>query len=147
MEIAQLIQQGAALQNTSDISAAVLEASLLDAAPEYPLFDETELLDNFDYDVDFAKSILADAITEIPKDVIQLHEFCLGGTVQAVHHQAHTIKGMAANLCTPALREIALKIEMAAKEGDLKSSCGLLPELEQTAQSTISAINRWIQSC
>jgi signal transduction histidine kinase/DNA-binding NarL/FixJ family response regulator len=104
------------------------------------LFDEAKLLDNFNGDVDIAKSILNVALTEIPKDVEKLQEFCKGGDIQAIRLQAHSIKGMAANLRTPALRDIAYKIETAAKNGDVASARELLPELEQTTRMTIEAI-------
>jgi hypothetical protein len=47
---------------------------------------------------------------------------------------------MAANLCTPALHEICLQIESAAKGGELESARALLSELEQTTKTTLEAI-------
>ena len=104
------------------------------------LFDEAELLDNLDCDVDIARSILNDALTEIPSVVNELRELSKGENSQAIRIKAHDIKGMAANLRTPALREIAYKIETAAKNGDVASAKALLPELEQTTRITLEAI-------
>jgi len=107
---------------------------------EMPLFDKAELLDHFDGDEEFAQSILVEAIKEIPEDLGNLQELCKGEDAQAIRLLAHTLKGMAANLCTPALREISYKIETAAKDGDLKCARELLPELENIARMTMEAV-------
>jgi HPt (histidine-containing phosphotransfer) domain-containing protein len=104
------------------------------------LFDRAELLDNFDGDEELVQSLSDDAVTEIPKEVEKLQAAYGEGNCKAIHLQAHTIKGMSANLCTPALRDIAAKIETAAKEGDMDSVRLLLPELEQTAYQTVAVI-------
>jgi CheY-like chemotaxis protein len=104
------------------------------------LFDEAALLDNLDGDVDTAKGIMNDALTEIPKNVDILQELCKGGDIQAIRLQAHNIKGMAANLFTHALRDIAHQIETAAKNNDVASARVFLPELEQTTRMTIEAL-------
>jgi HPt (histidine-containing phosphotransfer) domain-containing protein len=108
--------------------------------PNMLLFVKEQLLRNLDDDEDFANSLLNDALTEIPKDVEKLEESCQGDDIRAIQMQAHTIKGMSANLCTPALQEIAKKMEIAAKCGDLESAREILPELVSTARMTIEAI-------
>jgi signal transduction histidine kinase/DNA-binding LytR/AlgR family response regulator len=104
------------------------------------LFDKTALLDNFDGDMDITNSILEDALIEIPKGVKLLQEYCQGDDIQAIRRQAHNIKGMAANLCTPALQDTAYRIEMAAKNDDATLIRKLLSELEQAMRMTIEAI-------
>jgi signal transduction histidine kinase/AmiR/NasT family two-component response regulator/HPt (histidine-containing phosphotransfer) domain-containing protein len=110
------------------------------------LFDEAELLDHFDGDRDFAYSILDDGLQEIPEDIETLKKLCAGADTQTIRLQAHTMKGLAANLCTPALQEISLKIETAAKDGDVASARNLLPELERTALMTMEAIGTVLSS-
>jgi len=95
---------------------------------------------NLDGDDDFVESLLADALRGIPNGVIELQKSCAGGDVQEICLQSHTLKGMAAYLCTPALREIALKIETAGAAGDLNSARGMLPELERLSRHTVEAI-------
>ncbi len=130
-----------AQEKNAGAPAAAAPAEKTDDPQGAPLlFDKAELLYNFDGDVDFAQSILQDALTEIPKYVESLQECCQGEDMQAIRFQAHTIKGIAANLCTPALRDIAYKMETASKNGDVASARELLPQLEQTARMTIEAI-------
>jgi HPt (histidine-containing phosphotransfer) domain-containing protein len=135
-ELAEVLEKWlkveAPAQNARDISGTAL------------LFDETQLLANFDDDEDFAQSILKEGLVEIPKEVQNLQELCKSEDVQAIRLTAHTIKGMAANLCTPALRDVALKIETAIKNGDPESARELLVELERTALRTLEAIRGWL---
>jgi len=104
------------------------------------LFNEAELLDNFDGDRAFAASIAADALKEIPEDILSLKELSRGSDFHAIRLQAHTLKGVAANICTPELQEICKKIEVAAKDGELEIVCNHLPELERIALATMEAV-------
>ena len=104
------------------------------------LFDKAELLDRFDGDEEFADSILEEALIEIPKYSAKLRECCDAGDLQSIRLEAHTIKGMAANLCTSSLRDIAYKIEEAGREGELEVARSHLAELEETALKTAEAI-------
>ena len=106
------------------------------------LFDGVQLLDNFDGDKDFARSILADALLEIPEDIAKLKELAAEADMQGLRHQVHTLKGMAANICAPALREISFEIETAAKDRDVESVRALLPELERMCLLTMDAIGK-----
>ena len=104
------------------------------------LFNEAELLENLGGDSEFAKSIRDDAVTEIPAYIDVLQKLFVEKDLVAVHIQAHTIRGIAANLCTPALKKIATAIEDAAKNGDFESAQMALPELVRTAELTVEAI-------
>ncbi len=104
------------------------------------LFDSAELLDNFDGDRDFARSILADALQEIPGDIEKLKELSVGTDTQAIRLQAHSMKGLAANMCAPALRKLCFEIETAAKDNDVESARRLLPELERVGFMTIDVV-------
>jgi PAS domain S-box-containing protein len=142
-DLAKMIEKW--LQPGTEVQAADSAAAdeRLNKPSDQLLIDEADLLDRFDNDREFALSILSDALDEIPKDVAELHQACVNGDLQTIRLHAHTIKGMAANLCTPALRDSAFKVETAAKDGDLESARQLLPELEQTAQLTTDAIRRF----
>lgn len=107
-----------------------------------PLFDVAELLDNLGGDRDFTRSILTDAVQEIPQDIEKLKGLAAGDDMQSIRLQAHTMKGLAANICAPVLREICLEIETAAKDGDVKLVRELLPELERTGLMTIEAVSK-----
>ncbi|NTV49661.1 MAG: response regulator [Geobacteraceae bacterium] len=111
--------------------------------PEAPtLFNGSELLENFDGDRDFARSILDDALQEIPEEIEKLKELAAGTDMHSIRHQAHSMKGLAANICAPALRKICFKIETAAKDGDVESARRLLLELERIGLLTIEDVSK-----
>jgi len=114
------------------------------APPQVPvtplLFDEADLLRRMDNDRDFVRMILDESSKELIKQLEELRELCRGTDSKAIRRLAHTMKGMAANVSTTALCDIAYKIETVAKDGDLASVRELLPELELTVQMTMEVI-------
>lgn len=108
--------------------------------PSKHIFDKADLLENFDGDEDLVRSILDQAIPEIEKDVEKLLAAYRSGDLTAVSHCAHSTKGMASNLCTPALQEVCRQIETAITAGDLETVRSLMSELELTTQMTLAAI-------
>lgn len=104
------------------------------------LFDEADILKRMDDDRDFVRMILDETREELPKQCAELRELCRGSDAKAIRGHAHTLKGMAANISTGALRDIAARMEAAAKEEDLVTVRELLPELERTVALTIEAI-------
>ena len=83
-------------------------------------------------------------LLEIPEDIARLKELVAGTDMRAIRYQAHTMKGLSANICAPALREISFVIETAAKDGDLESARRFLPDLEQTGLMTMDAIESFL---
>lgn len=113
--------------------------------PMKHIFDRAELLDNFGGDESLAQSILNQALPEIEKDVEKLREACSNADMQAVGRCAHSTKGMASNLCAPALEGVCRKIEHAIMDGDLETARSCMPELEQTALMTLKVIRGELQ--
>jgi CheY-like chemotaxis protein len=142
MILEKWLKPEATKQNAGDISAEKITERADDTKVTLLLFDKAALLDNLDGDEETAQSILEIALTQIPKDVEKLQTSCQGENQQTILLHAHTIKGVAANICTPALRAIAYKMETAAKNGDLSTVRDLMTELELTAGMTIEAIRR-----
>ena len=132
------LKPGAVQPRTNDTREEPGDGGAL--ATDTTLFDKAELLNNLDGDEEFVESLLDDALREIPKSVVELQQSCAGGDFQEICQQSHAIKGMAAYLCTPALREIALKIERAGAAGDLDSARGMLPELGRLTRQTVVAV-------
>lgn len=109
---------------------------------ETPLFDEANMLERMDNDLEFVRTILEQALYELP---IQMKTLCRQsetGDANVIRSQAHALKGMAANISAIQLRDVAYKMETAAKGGDVKTSLELLPELEGLAQRTMEAIEK-----
>ena len=54
--------------------------------------------------------------------------------------QAHGVKSIAADLYAEELRDCCVKVETAAKEGDLAQAVASLPEVLRVAQLTVAAL-------
>ncbi len=126
---------------TAGDSAKVPQQEEKGAPPDASLlFDKADLLSRMDDDQDFVRMILDESMEELPKQLAELRELCRGTDVKAIRSLSHAMKGLAANISTTALYDIAGKVESAAKDGVLESIRELLPELERTFELTIEAI-------
>ncbi len=123
--------------NKSDADPARLES--LDNQ-HFSLFDEADMLERLDNDHAFVRSILEDALSEIPKHIETLQELCRSGDAVLLRRQAHTLKGVASIISAPALREAALEVETEAKDSNVASIIKMLPGLERHAILTSNAI-------
>ena len=111
-----------------------------DTMQELILFEKEELLESMDNDIEFMCSILDETIESLPNELDILRSHVEADDAAATRNQAHTMKGLSANIYAPALRDVCLRIETAAKEGDLKTASEILPELERVISLTISEI-------
>ncbi len=110
------------------------------ATPEPELFNEGDMLESMDNDSEFMRSILGDAIESLPDELETLRSLLEGNDAVAIRGQAHTMKGVAANIYAPSLRETCLRIETAAKGGDIETAREILPDLELIFSLTIEKI-------
>jgi len=69
----------------------------------------------------------------------QLEELIAAGDMAGATAQAHTIKGVAANLSLMEINALSLKLEQALKNGDSYES--LVIELRAATEATIDEIN------
>ena len=98
------------------------------------LFDEAELMERVDNDVEF----LAETVQMLETDGralwVELKTAVASGEAPAIGRSAHTRKGMISNFCSPAVQSLALDVEKAGKGGDVAASATasaiLEPELE-----------------
>jgi len=108
--------------------------------PEVQLFNEAELLERLDYDHEFVRSVLSESLQEIPRHIESLKEYCSGDDRNIIRLEAHTLRGLAANISSAALRELAQNLEFVARDGNFEAAHELLPELEECARQTAEAI-------
>jgi CheY-like chemotaxis protein/HPt (histidine-containing phosphotransfer) domain-containing protein len=109
------------------------------------VFHESELLERLMDDRDLARTIVAGFLDNIPVQVSKLKEFLSGGDAPGAQRQAHTIKGAAANLGAPALRDVALELEQIGKAGRMGDALDVLPRLETEFERVRRALeqNGW----
>jgi len=93
------------------------------------LFGYSALVTRLD-DEALAKSIMETFLSDMPHQIRILKGYIKIGDLQSVERQAHTIKGAAANVEGYSLREIASKMETAARKGNDESVKALIIDLE-----------------
>jgi len=81
-------------------------------------------------DRELAQTIIDGFLGDVPVQVGRLRDFLSKGDAPSARLQAHTIKGAAANISAPALREAAHEMEELGKTGRLDEALGMMPRLE-----------------
>lgn len=81
-------------------------------------------------DVDLADTLIRMFVANMPGDIEALRQAIAGGDAALVRSAAHFIKGAAVNLCATGINAVALAIEQAAMNGDLKQATRLMTRLE-----------------
>jgi HPt (histidine-containing phosphotransfer) domain-containing protein len=70
-------------------------------------------------------------LNDMPGQLRELREALHDQDAEKVRQKAHRIKGASANIGAQAVSGLALKIEMAGKQGDLIGTSNLLENLEE----------------
>ncbi len=112
---------------------------------ERVLFNKDEMLENMDNDTEFMESILEDSMVALVSYLDNLQALFARDDRGGIHILAHTMKGVAANISAPALRDVCLKIEDASHGGDFETAREQLPELAEVITLTVAAIKNSVR--
>jgi CheY-like chemotaxis protein len=96
-----------------------------------PIWDKHKMMERLLDDEDLAKMIQDRFIADIPQRIQALKAFFESGDVSGVEFQAHTIKGVSANVGGERLRAVASEMENAAIAHDLTAASSFMNELER----------------
>jgi CheY-like chemotaxis protein/nitrogen-specific signal transduction histidine kinase len=110
--------------------------------PAVELFNEDDILDRLDHDLEFVQSILEESLQDIPLHVARLKEISSSDELKVIRLEAHTLRGLAANISAFALKKVAQEMEAAALEGNFAVAGKLLPELEECTRLTLEVIRQ-----
>jgi len=112
-------------------------------AESLSLLDVPDMLSRIGGDVDFAEELLDLSLTQLPLIMKKLRAtLATADDMTSLCMQAHTMKGAASNISALALSDLSLRLETAAKGGDMKTVQALMPELEKTVELTVEAIGK-----
>jgi HPt (histidine-containing phosphotransfer) domain-containing protein len=101
------------------------------ASGDPAVFDRPALRDRLMNDAALVKEIIASFLEDMPRQLQTLRGHIERGDAAAAGMQAHTMKGAAANMSSPALSAVAGRMEKAGRAGSLEEIADLLPELER----------------
>jgi len=109
-------------------------------------FDEAELLERVDNDVEF----LAETVEMLDTDGVALVEAIdvsvASGDAPGVARNAHALKGMISNFCAPDAQSSALELETIGKSGDLSAAAGALGTLKVRLQALTTELHAFVQA-
>jgi CheY-like chemotaxis protein/HPt (histidine-containing phosphotransfer) domain-containing protein len=81
---------------------------------QWPVFDRAALMQRLLDDEELARTVLTGFLEDIPVQIQILKYYLEADNIAGAKHQAHTIKGAAANVSGEALRAVALEIEKSS---------------------------------
>ncbi len=120
--------------------AAMLDKWLGRAAPTAVPFDQEDLFDRLMGDREIARVVIETFIDDIPRQLAALESHLRAGDAAGAHQRAHSIKGAAANVSSPALQHVAAAMQEAGKAGDLRTMAARFPELESQFHAAAAAM-------
>ncbi len=141
-KLAEMLEKWLALDSVQ-VTQTLLDDGQISS---HELFGKQWLLERADGDVAFMRNILSETAQKLPLELEMLRLLCDGCDSSAIRLQAHSLKWLAANIGANALRDVCLRVEMAAKEADIDTAWELLPELSNIAKLTIELIEVELQS-
>ncbi len=101
---------------------------------EETIFDRSGFLKSLQNDTAMASTIAQVFIRDVPDQLVALKQALQAHDAVKARLNAHSIKGMAANIHSPALREHAMHIENAAHNEDFSTASAYMPRLEQLCE-------------
>jgi signal transduction histidine kinase/DNA-binding response OmpR family regulator len=99
--------------------------------PEEVIFDKSGLLERLSGDNELLDEVIAVFIDDIPGQLEELEQALDDRDAELVRLKAHRIKGASANIGAQAVRETALEIEHASRDGQLDGTDAMFIKLEQ----------------
>ncbi|MDM8522187.1 ATP-binding protein [Desulfococcaceae bacterium HSG8] len=98
---------------------------------ERKVFDKAEFLNIAGGDKALCKSVLRIALQELPNHIEKLKTALNENDAHETTMNGHSIKGMSANIAAHRLHDIAYKMEIAGRKGDLDSARSFIGKMEQ----------------
>jgi len=92
-------------------------------------FVQEDLLQRLGGNQDLARRVIGRFLDDMPEHLAALAQAVRQGDGEAARRTAHSIKGAAAHIGGPQVREVAGKLERYGAAGDMDAAAGLLPDL------------------
>jgi HPt (histidine-containing phosphotransfer) domain-containing protein len=111
-----------------------------------PSFDEAELLERVDNDVDF----LGETVQLLAGDgralLARATQAAASGDAPELVTSAHALKGMISNFCAPSVHELARDLEEMARSGDMSGAPPLVERLRSGLETLITELLDFVQA-
>ncbi len=130
-------------KHTTDSDAAEKKTADSTEQDEADIFNKDELLNRTGGDKELLEELLNLFVKNFPDQLQALEQALQHNDIEQATHQAHTIKGVSANMAAYALKNAALSLETAVKDNDPVLAQAALKQLDsdfmnfQTVISTL----------
>jgi CheY-like chemotaxis protein len=114
----------------------------LEPADPSLVFDQTTFMERLRGDQELAETILEGFLEDTPRQIQALKKFLDVGDDAGVERQIHTFKGASSNVGGEQLRQAAIKMEKAAKAGNLTMVKTLMLDFERQFERLKEAMDK-----
>jgi CheY-like chemotaxis protein/HPt (histidine-containing phosphotransfer) domain-containing protein len=123
-------------------------AAARQAEPEPPPtaaepFAREDLVERLMGDEQLARRVVGGFLADIPRQIAALASAISQTDAEGARLHAHSIKGAAANVGGPGMREVAWKLEQLGRAGDLAAAAVMLPELTASFECARPAMEKF----
>ena len=83
-------------------------------------------------------------LAEIDHDMAQLTSALENHDVETLSNEAHTLKGIARQLCASLMADAAYRVEIVGEKGEMETAGVFMGQLEQEAKKLLAVLKREI---
>jgi HPt (histidine-containing phosphotransfer) domain-containing protein len=129
----------------SGASAAPVTAARPLATPERPALELDQLRENMDDDEEMLQDIVGAFLRDHGNQLRELRQGLATGDEKSALRGAHTLKGLLLTLAAQPAADVALEVEHALREHDMKRAAAGVPRLEGQLERLIPELQRLIR--
>jgi len=111
-----------------------------------PVLDWVSFRDRLMGDEQLARVVMRAFLEDIPRQLVTLERLAQGADVEALSAQAHTVKGVAANVGGEALRQTAAAMERLGRDGHMEAARSLLPAVSEQVQKLCESMRSYLST-
>ena len=126
--------------NRSGLGAMARNAAANSTRPAVPVVDVARLETNLEHDEELIRSIVEAYLRDHPQREREMAEALAHGDSPTLARSAHTVKGLLLTLGAAPAADVALRLEILARCGNLTDSQGALQELRSELVRTAAAL-------
>jgi HPt (histidine-containing phosphotransfer) domain-containing protein len=109
------------------------------------VFNEQELMDRVDDDVEFLEETIAMLDEDSPDLLEQIREAAASRDAAALVKPAHALKGMLTNFCAPLAEEAARELEMMGREDRLDDLDSAVAKVKQETERLRESLHQFLR--
>lgn len=108
--------------------------------------DVGSTLERLKGDRDFLLTLFGVFVEDLPNKLDALQQAAESGALEDLLRTAHSLKGACATIGAPAMREAAMDIEAAAREGDIETAKNKLPAIAELSRTLLDKLQQEINN-